>query len=316
MTLAETIALLSCLLLACIGVYTEVRPQTVAVGGDYTQYIRSLEGGGGGGSGPSASTQGGASNGGPSDGSGGPALGGPGMMMAARANAWAQRINDSWFGRTVQAVDRAVSDFGEGLFQGSLATSNSWATIAGQAIGESVGGELPYLSWAIAARETKASWNDWREDPTFANAGMTLWSAAALVPGKDAASGIIKTVARVSRKLGAGDEVIEAAVAVSKRADDAPDTTGAGDYLAKKAPKQVEPGTRVLDGQYVNDRGRTEPWRAHYDEYGRMVGRTDYNAGNAAQGIPDIHHHEYDWTRPGAAGQETVSHAPGEYRPR
>lgn len=58
-----------------------------------------------------------------------------------------------------------------------------------------------------------------------------------------------------------------------------------------KAPKQTTPGTKTLDGQYINDRGDVQPWTAHYNEYGQQVGRTDYNAGNRAQGIPDTHHH-------------------------
>lgn len=93
------------------------------------------------------------------------------------------------------------------------------------------------------------------------------------------------------------------------------DAEGVGEYLDTKAPKQVTPGTSVLEGQYVNDVGRVEPWTAYYDEYGRLVGRTDYNAGNVAQGIPDTHYHVYDWTTPGAYGQEIMSHMPGEYKP-
>jgi hypothetical protein len=50
----------------------------------------------------------------------------------------------------------------------------------------------------------------------------------------------------------------------------------------------VTPGTNALQGQYVNDFGQVQPWTAHYDEFGRMIGRTDFNAGNAAAGIPDI----------------------------
>ena len=89
-----------------------------------------------------------------------------------------------------------------------------------------------------------------------------------------------------------------------------------GEYLAGKAPRQVTPGTTTLEGQYVNDQGRVEPWTAHYDGYGRQVGRTDFNAGNKAQSIPDTHHHVYDWTNRGAAGQEIQSHVPGEYKPK
>ncbi len=87
-----------------------------------------------------------------------------------------------------------------------------------------------------------------------------------------------------------------------------------GAYLGTKAPKQVTPGTRTLNGQYVNDRGRVEPWTAHYDEYGRNIARTDFNAGNKTQGIPDTHYHTYEWG-PGKTPLETGSHIPGEYKP-
>lgn len=85
-----------------------------------------------------------------------------------------------------------------------------------------------------------------------------------------------------------------------------------GNYLAGKAPTQVTPGTRTLNGQYVNDLGRVEPWSAHYDNYGRLSGRTDYNAGNKAQGIPETHYHTYEWG-PGKTPLETRSHLLGEY---
>jgi YD repeat-containing protein len=88
-----------------------------------------------------------------------------------------------------------------------------------------------------------------------------------------------------------------------------------GEYLAGKAPQQVAPGTTVLEGQYVNDLGRVEPWTAHYDEYGRLIGRTDYNAGNLAQGIPDTHYHVYDWSDPGQPGHEILAHVPGVFKP-
>ncbi|EGK3402806.1 hypothetical protein [Salmonella enterica] len=54
---------------------------------------------------------------------------------------------------------------------------------------------------------------------------------------------------------------------------------------------QVTPGTRVLEGQYINDQNKVQPWTAYYDEYGRLTGRTDYNAGNKTAGIPDTHYH-------------------------
>ncbi|MDO3623198.1 RHS repeat domain-containing protein [Ralstonia pseudosolanacearum] len=85
--------------------------------------------------------------------------------------------------------------------------------------------------------------------------------------------------------------------------------------FGSKAPKQVQPGTKSLKGQYINDKGRVEPWEARYDEYGRQVGRTDYNAGNAAEGIQNTHHHTYEYGPGYGAGKETGSHIPGVYKP-
>ena len=84
--------------------------------------------------------------------------------------------------------------------------------------------------------------------------------------------------------------------------------------LAPKAPKQVEPGTRELSGEYLND-GRVEPWQAHYDEYGRQIGRTDFNAGDPSANIPPTHYHIYEYGPGYSSGKEVVSHAPGVYQP-
>ena len=81
----------------------------------------------------------------------------------------------------------------------------------------------------------------------------------------------------------------------------------------KKAPLQVTPGTTTLEGQYANDLGRVEPWKASYDEYGRLAGRTDYNAGNASQEIADTHYHTYGYNN--GIIFESASHVPGEYNP-
>jgi hypothetical protein len=87
------------------------------------------------------------------------------------------------------------------------------------------------------------------------------------------------------------------------------------DYVfSSKAPYQVTPGTRTLQGRYINDRGRVEPWEAHYDQYGRLTGRTDFNAGNKAQGIPPTHHHRFQWGR-GMTPKSTADHVPGPYVP-
>jgi hypothetical protein len=71
----------------------------------------------------------------------------------------------------------------------------------------------------------------------------------------------------------------------------------------------------VLEGQYIDDLGRVQPWRAHYDQYGRQIGRTDMNAGNKAAGIPDTHHHTYEYNGQFPFGRESGSHLPGEYKP-
>jgi hypothetical protein len=84
--------------------------------------------------------------------------------------------------------------------------------------------------------------------------------------------------------------------------------------FSTKAPKQITPGTWALNGQYINNQGRVERWQAFYDVYGRQIGRTDYNAGNRSEGIPETHHHVY-YYGPGNNGTEIISHAPGEYKP-
>ena len=88
-----------------------------------------------------------------------------------------------------------------------------------------------------------------------------------------------------------------------------------GLYLAKKAPEQITPGIKILKGQYIDDLGRVQTWTAHYDEYGRLTGRTDYNAGNKAAGIPDTHHHTREYNDKYPDGRRTGDHIQGEYKP-
>ncbi len=91
---------------------------------------------------------------------------------------------------------------------------------------------------------------------------------------------------------------------------------GHGRGFGAKAPDQVTPGTTRLDGQYIDDRGFIQPWSAHYDEFGRPVERTDFNAGNVAENIDDTHHHLYDYNSSSAAhgnsfGGISTDHIPG-----
>lgn len=86
--------------------------------------------------------------------------------------------------------------------------------------------------------------------------------------------------------------------------------------LGGKAPEQVQPGIKTLDGQYVNDLGKVQPWTAHYDEYGRMIGRTDMNAGNKSQGHAETHHHTRTFdVNSFHHGPIEEDHIPGPYRP-
>lgn len=82
--------------------------------------------------------------------------------------------------------------------------------------------------------------------------------------------------------------------------------------FSSKAPYQVTPGIESLQGQYINNLGQIQPWEAYYDEYGRLIGRTDYNAGNEACGIADTHYHTYEWG-PGKTPMPTQSHVPGKF---
>jgi RHS repeat-associated protein len=109
-----------------------------------------------------------------------------------------------------------------------------------------------------------------------------------------------------------GAEVVGEAAAI-KDAAVLGEFVNVGEYLGTKAPKQVAPGIRRLEGQYLHD-GRVESWVAHYDEYGRSIARTDFNAGNPAHGIPDTHYHLFDWITKGNHGTD-LGHFPGEYTP-
>ena len=87
--------------------------------------------------------------------------------------------------------------------------------------------------------------------------------------------------------------------------------TGTADELYSntgKAPWQTTPGTNTLEGQYVNDIKQVQPWRAHYDQFGRQIGRTDYNTGN-----PATHFHTYGYNN--GIRFPILDHVPGEFIP-
>lgn len=66
-------------------------------------------------------------------------------------------------------------------------------------------------------------------------------------------------------------------------------------FSSNNAPTQTTPGVRHLSGIHINDLGMVEPYEAYYDEYGRIVGRTDITFGNEPQGIEPTHTHIYSY---------------------
>lgn len=84
--------------------------------------------------------------------------------------------------------------------------------------------------------------------------------------------------------------------------------------ILSKAPNQVTLGIKSLEGVYVDDRGHEQPWKAYYDDYSRLVARTDFNAGNIAAGILDTHYHTYVWES-GMTPMEVGKHLGGEFIP-
>lgn len=64
-----------------------------------------------------------------------------------------------------------------------------------------------------------------------------------------------------------------------------------------------------MSGQYINDIGIVQPWKASYDNFGRLMERTDWNAANKAHGIDAIHHHLYQYLPKGQV--KSIDHIPG-----
>jgi hypothetical protein len=79
--------------------------------------------------------------------------------------------------------------------------------------------------------------------------------------------------------------------------------------FSSKAATQVTPGITELSGQYIDDLGRVQPWKASYDQFGRLIERTDWNAANKAHSIDAIHHHTYEYLPKGQ--MNITDHIPG-----
>jgi hypothetical protein len=139
------------------------------------------------------------------------------------------------------------------------------------------------------------------------NAGL---SAAAFIPVVGDAVGVGKLGVKGAKAVGTA----VSAGGGGKAAKSVVGSVSPGEYLAKKAPRYVTPGTRQLEGQLINDLGKVEPWTAYYDEFGRQIARTDYNAGYITKNIPDVHYHTYEYGV-GLEMSSVLNHGPGRYVP-
>ena len=79
--------------------------------------------------------------------------------------------------------------------------------------------------------------------------------------------------------------------------------------FSTKAPTQVTPGVTKLAGQHIDDLGRVQPWKASYDNFGRLIERTDWNAANSAFNINATHHHIFQYLPKGQVN--SINHIPG-----
>lgn len=70
--------------------------------------------------------------------------------------------------------------------------------------------------------------------------------------------------------------------------------------IGRKAPMQVTPGIKNLKGEYhPSTRSKPEPYSAHYDQYGRQIGRTDYTNQPNPKTHTNPHHHTYKYDNSG-----------------
>lgn len=84
--------------------------------------------------------------------------------------------------------------------------------------------------------------------------------------------------------------------------------------LAKNAPKQVAPGTKTLEHTKLNSHtGQIEKSTAHYDQYGRQVGRTDYSTHGRPNAHTNPHHHTTEYGPGYAPGGKQSGPIPGSY---
>jgi YD repeat-containing protein len=73
--------------------------------------------------------------------------------------------------------------------------------------------------------------------------------------------------------------------------------------LAPKAPKQGKPG-ETIRGTYVDKDGNSHEWTASYDQYGRLMERTDFTGQPNPNTHTDPHHHNITYG-PGENGTDS-----------
>ncbi|KAA3606479.1 MAG: hypothetical protein DWQ01_17620 [Planctomycetota bacterium] len=87
-----------------------------------------------------------------------------------------------------------------------------------------------------------------------------------------------------------------------------------GRGFGAKAPQQVTPGVQHLQGQYIDDVGQVQPWRAQYDEFGRLKERTDFTDLPDPSTHTNPHHHTREYGPGyGRKGKDTRHAGPGPY---
>jgi len=81
------------------------------------------------------------------------------------------------------------------------------------------------------------------------------------------------------------------------------------------AEAAARPGGRVLEVCRTTALAKVLARLALFTVYSRIAVHAHSPGAHASQRIPNTHSHVYDWSTRGGAGQEILSHAPGEYVP-
>ncbi len=215
-----------------------------------------------------------------------------------------------------------------GLDDGIAAGIGALGGLVGQAGVDAYNGKLSSPSeYGIAATAGAASaWAGYNSSYVATPAGGAAIAGATYSAVSDALHGEVPSVksAAIGATVGVvtfgavkgGTGLVKAATknTTQKAAVDGATALANDGIFVGEAPTQVTPGIQTLEGIYKSSNGKIQPWTGHYDHYGRMIGRTDFNAGNKTAGKPAIHYHAWEYGPGYANGKEVLSHQWGLYR--